>query len=207
MVQRAGERRRAALVESALVTLRDRGLNQVRIKDVAEAAGVSTGTVHYHFADLEELFVRVNEMAVERFVGARSAAVAGTEDARAKMRALIDSGVADDETDALVAALYELAPMVRRNDTHRLLMRSLWEQQTALYSLVLEVGRAQGHFAFTAPASDLAANAVALEDAYGLHIWAGTQTVSPSKAIYLMRLHAAQVTHCQDLLADPNQTE
>lgn len=202
---KAGERRRGELVESALTTLSERGLGRVRVKDIAEAAGVATGTVHYHFSDLEELFLEVHELAVRRFVGDREAAIGTLDDGRDKLRALASTGVADDGDDVVVAALYELAPLVRRYDSHRLLMRSLALQQRLLYGTAFEVGKAQGHFTFTASVPDLAANAVALEDAYGLHIWSGTGFVTPAEAKHLLLLHLAEVTHCSAILDDqPN---
>lgn len=201
-----GETRRALLLEAAMEAVAERGLSRLRVKDVAAAAGVATGTVHYHFEDLDEVYVGVHELAVERFVQARREAVRGLSDARAKLRALANTGVPDDDTDLLVGALYELSPLVRRDSAHRALMRSLSEQQVALYLTVLEVGEAQGHFSFVVPPEDIATNAVALEDAYGLHIWERTGLVTGERARRLMLGHLAAATNCLDLL-QPDSTE
>lgn len=199
MATTAGRKRRQQLIEAALTALHDRGLSQLRIKDVAEAAGVSTGTIHYHFADLDELLVAIHELAVERFVEGRRIAIRDIADARAKVAALADSGIPEDETDMLVAALYEFAPLVRRNPIHRALMRALAQQQVALYASAFEVGQAQGHFTFRSAIDDVATNAVALEDAYGLYIWALPSQFTAAMARHLLRVHLAEVTQCPEL--------
>src|SRR6516162_3808171 len=47
--------RRDQLLLAALDAIRERGIGNLRVQDVAERAGVSTGTVHYHFSDIEQL--------------------------------------------------------------------------------------------------------------------------------------------------------
>lgn len=202
MARRDGEARRQQLVGAALRAVHARGIVDLRIRDVAEEAGVATGTVHYHFKDLDELLVAIHEEAVDRFVSARRDLVTSLDDARQKLTALADTGVPDSDADVLVAALYDMNSLVRRNPTHRALMRSLAEQQCAIYAAAFEIGRAQGHFTFDAPVLDLATNAVALEDAYGLYIVTRNASFPAARARRLMRLHLAEITHCPDLLED-----
>jgi AcrR family transcriptional regulator len=199
---RVGDDRREQIVQAALSAIATRGVADLRIKDIADAASVSTGTVHYHFTDVDELLVAIHEMAVDRFVGGRREMLAPITDARDKLVALAETGVPAGRDDELVIALYDLAGLFRRNTIHRTLTRVLYEQQVDLYSLALEVGVAQGHFLLDAPAFDLAANAVALEDAYGLHIVIGNPAITPDRARRLLRLHLAEVTHCPTLLTE-----
>ncbi|MDN6380080.1 MAG: TetR/AcrR family transcriptional regulator, partial [Brevibacterium aurantiacum] len=49
--------RRSAILESAIDQIGHRGVEAVRMKDIAEAAGVSVGTVQYYFGARDELLV------------------------------------------------------------------------------------------------------------------------------------------------------
>jgi AcrR family transcriptional regulator len=56
-VQKEGTRRR--LLDTAYQVICEKGLIGVRVSDIAQAAGVSHGTVFVHFASLEELIAEV----------------------------------------------------------------------------------------------------------------------------------------------------
>jgi AcrR family transcriptional regulator len=200
MARKAGEARREQIVDAAVSAIASRGIADLRIRDIAEAAGVSTGTVHYHFADIEELLVAIHEIAVDRFVSGRREMLAPLIDARQKVLALAETGIPSGPDDELVIALYDMASLFRRSAVHRTLLRVLYDQQVDLYAMSFEIGVAQGHFTLNAVAADLAANAVALEDAYGLHIVTRNQSITPLRARRLLLLHLAEVTHCPTLL-------
>ncbi|WP_082104402.1 TetR/AcrR family transcriptional regulator [Demequina soli] len=197
-----GDARRAQLLEAALHALSERGIVDLRIRDIADAAGVATGTVHYHFKDLDDLLVAVHEEAVDRFVGARQEMVAALPDARDKALALIDTGVPEDASDILVNALYDLNTLVRRRAVHRTMSRALTDQQVTLYAAVIEVGIAQGHFSPAAASADVAANAVALEDAFGIYITSFGGRFTAARARTLMRVHLAEALRCPGLASD-----
>ena len=71
------------ILEAACVAILDRGFPATRIADIAAAAGVSTGTVHYYFATKDEvliaalkwasgrLFARIEEQPADDAAGAR----------------------------------------------------------------------------------------------------------------------------------------
>jgi AcrR family transcriptional regulator len=50
-----GERSRQSILQAALATLADKGLEGFTARNVAEQAGVSTATLFHHFASLDEL--------------------------------------------------------------------------------------------------------------------------------------------------------
>ncbi|WP_062200963.1 TetR/AcrR family transcriptional regulator [Demequina salsinemoris] len=201
-----GDARRAQLLDAALHAVSERGIVGLRIKDIAEAAGVATGTVHYHFKDLDDLLIAVHEEAIDRFVGARQEMIAALPDARDKIAALIDTGVPENDDDVLVVALYDLNALVRRSAVHRTMTRALTEQQVTLYATTVEIGTAQGHFSPSAAASDIAANAVALEDAYGLYIINAAGRFSADRARHLMRTHLAEALSCPAITIDPEES-
>lgn len=189
--------RREELLDAALVALAERGITGLRIRDVADQAGVSTGTVHYHFNDIDELVVAIHELAVDRFGTSRRELASAIPDACDRLIALAETGIPTSEDDPLVVTLYELGISRHRDPVHRSLVRSMYEQQIALYASALEVGVAQGHFSLDANAWDLAANAVALEDSFGLHIITGNMPYSRARDLLVLNL--AEITGCPDI--------
>ncbi len=58
-----GELARQTVLDTALKVLAEKGLANTSIQDIADAAGVSKGVVHYHFESKDELLERVLELA------------------------------------------------------------------------------------------------------------------------------------------------
>jgi AcrR family transcriptional regulator len=191
--------RRSQLIGSATDVIRDRGVASLRIRDVAEAAGVSTGTVHYYFDDLDRLLLEIHTQASDRFFQARLDATSGLDDARDKLSAMIDAGLPTSRDDASVVALYEIDLYKRGDPTHAILGRGLFDRQVALYHGIIELGRSQGHFRLQEPVLDMAQNLVALEDAYGMHIISGNQSLPVARCRELVCSYARAVTNCPSL--------
>lgn len=194
--------RRLEILEGAMLALKDRGLADLRIRDVADASGASTATIHYHFSDLGELLLSVHDLATDRFARARVDMVASVPDAREKLRLLAATGLPADEDDALVSALYELHSLHRKYPSHKRLVKALFDQQVDLYASVLEIGVAQRHFRLTLPAREVAALAVALEDAFGLHITSHSGSITLPRAEQLLRTFLAESTGWAELAED-----
>ncbi|MFF2550557.1 TetR/AcrR family transcriptional regulator [Nocardia sp. NPDC058058] len=199
------ERARRTILDAALATVVDRGVGKVRIRDVAEFAGVSPGTVHYYFEDLENLLRTVHREASDRFFTARLEMVTEITDARRKMGALIWAGLPASDADTLVVALYRLEGYTNLAPQHGDLITSLFDKQVAVYLNALEVGVAQGHFLIDASVLDVAANLVALEDAYGLHIVSGNRTMTKARAAQLICSYARTATCCPDIVTPPKE--
>jgi AcrR family transcriptional regulator len=56
---------RRLVLDAAIATLAERGLAATSIQDIADAAGVSKGAVHYHFESKDELLERVLDRCCE----------------------------------------------------------------------------------------------------------------------------------------------
>jgi AcrR family transcriptional regulator len=194
--------RRSQLTASAFDVIAERGVAALRIRDVAEAAGVSTGTVHYYFDDIDRLLHVVHTEACERFFSTRIAAISEIADARAKLSAMVAAGLPESEADPVVVALYEIDIYKRGDPVHALLGQALFDRQVALYLGIIELGRSQGHFKPGEPALDIAQNLVALEDAYGMHIISGNRSVPVARSAELILGYARTATGC-DSLPDP----
>ncbi|GAB2827659.1 TetR/AcrR family transcriptional regulator [Actinocorallia aurea] len=192
--------RREALVTAAGRAIAERGLEGLRIKDIAAEAGMSAGSVLYYYPELDDLVLEVHRGAVEDFLAARHKVT----DAEAghpvrRLRALIDSGLPAGPEDTLHGLLYELHRRADRSPGHATLMGSLFAREVALYALVLEVGAASGAFTLSGPAGDLARTMVALEDGYGLHIVSRNAALRPEEARRLIVAQARLLTGCAEL--------
>jgi len=191
--------RREALVDAAGRAIAERGLADLRIKDIAAHAGVSAGSVLYYYPELDELVLEVHRGAVERFLAERHARVDEAEGPVERLRAALGSGLPASTDDPVHGLLYELHGRADRSAGHAALMAALFAREVALYTTVLEVGAATGEFAPLAPVSEMARTLVALEDGYGLHIVSRSTEVTPESAHRLLLGYARTVTGCPDL--------
>ena len=187
--------RRRQLTEAAGRAIIARGAAAVRLKDIAEQAGVTPGAVLYYYADVDALLVEVHRSAGERFCDSRTAALDRIDDPRRRMRAAIRSGLPRGPDDD-VRTLYEMDALVGRSSLYSALAVSFFERQVALYQVILEAGVARGHFTLTASTQTIGRNLVALEDAHGLHVLMGDAPIDRGEAERLIVSYASTVTGC-----------
>lgn len=190
--------RKAQLVRAAMKVITHRGLDGMRIRDVADAAGVSTATVHYYFKDLDGLWTGVHALAVERFHTERQTAIAQVADAREKLTTMIRGGVPESPDDPITNALYHIDNVKRADPVHALLSTRSYDQQVMLYVGILELGVGQGHFTVDDPIQ-VAQNLVALEDAYCMHVIERNASLPYEHCMELMFSYARIATGCQEL--------
>ncbi len=186
------EARRAELGEAAQRALLSRGLEGLRLKDVAAEAGITPAAVLYYYGDLDELMYETFQQAIERFCREREQAVEQLPDARLRLRSCIASGVAVGPDDRLPRLLFEYWPRSLRDPKAAALDSALTERQVAVYYGVLVLGEAQGHFRLTDPPRLLAASLVAMEDGYQMEILAGRR--SRTEVITALHAYARAVT-------------
>ena len=115
-------------------------------------------------------------------------------DARDRLRASIDHGVASGPDDELVRLLFEFWPRSLRDPKAAVLDSSLQERQIAVYSGIFVLGETQGHFTLTDQPRLLAGNIVAMEDGYQMEILSGRRTRAEVKGC--LHSYARAVTGC-----------
>src|SRR4051794_16149029 len=81
--------RRDQLTRAARQVLLERGAVGVRVKDVAERAGLAPSSVLYYYPNLDELLIEVSRGAIERFTERRAAAVRRVEAPARQLRLAI----------------------------------------------------------------------------------------------------------------------
>jgi AcrR family transcriptional regulator len=164
-----GKRRRELVAATSRLVAR-KGLANVTLRDVAEAAGVTSGAVLYYYDGLDELFTAAYDRAIERFCRHREELVGALEDPAERLVRAIDLGVPESPDDLDIRLLYELEAVAFRDAACAALMSAYVERQVAMYAAILEVGAATGVFSLTSDARTIARNLVALEDGQGLYV-------------------------------------
>jgi DNA-binding transcriptional regulator YbjK len=186
--------RRGQLNAAARSVIAERGIEGTRIKDVAEASGLSSQSVLYYYPDLDDLIEEAIHHTLERFAERRTAAVADVDDPEAALVSTIRAGLPSGPDDEDLRVLYDAAGYFRDNPTLGALIRSMTARQVEMYRRVLDLGAARGVFELRDASDAIARNLVALEDAYGLYIIGGAPIVED--AFRQILSFAAMATGC-----------
>ncbi|MDT7804838.1 MAG: hypothetical protein QOI78_8271 [Actinomycetota bacterium] len=188
--------RRVELIAVAKRAVVERGVLDLRLRDIADGAGLSSGSVLYYFPTLADLLQEVQREAVERFCEARERAAGTRERPGERLRAMLRSGLPTGPDDELCVLLYELGTIARRDPVYAARHITLYERQVGIYTGILEAGAATGEFTLTADAVAIARNLVALEDGYGLHLTQAVPTLTPAVAEAMLLSYARTATTC-----------
>ena len=191
---RAKSTRRTDLLEAAQRAMAEHGAG-VRLNQVAEEAGLTSGAILYHYPDLQDLLVDANRAGMERFHDARLQALDGITDPARRLVVTITSGLPVDEDDEEVRLLCALGGEAARNTVYAVLLTSLYDRQVAMYQAILESGAARGEFDLAGDALTISRNLVALEDAYGYRIMAGHPTLDHDACAELILSYARLATN------------
>lgn len=101
------EERRQQIVEGLLRVMAERGYERASVNEIAKAAGLSPGLVHYHFHDKQEILLTLVEQLAARARARLQARLARVKDGpRAQVDAFIDAFLATgaDADPAAVAS-------------------------------------------------------------------------------------------------------
>lgn len=192
--------RRKLLLDAAIAVINDRGPARMQMKDVADMAGMATGSVYYYYDNVDELLRHVHAMAFDRYYTSRVQAISGLADAREKIRTMVDLGLPRPEDQPLSLALYQVIVAKARDPQHARMVDDLCGEQRRLYQAILDEGTAAGHFRPVLPTADVAENLISLEDGYGLGLCTGIHDYDFDRARHLVLDAAAHWTQCPDLL-------
>src|SRR3954469_16253612 len=137
-------RRRHELVSATSDVVARKGMAAVRLRDVADAAGMTPGNVLYYYHGLDDLFFAAYERAVERFCVEREAAVARLRKPARKLAAALRLGVPTGPEDTEIRLLYEFEAVAFRSPACADLMAAYVERQVDMYEAILAEGEAAG---------------------------------------------------------------
>src|SRR4051812_49887802 len=176
-----GQRRRQ-LTRAAREVLLERGAVGVRVKDVAERAGLAPSSVLYYFPSLDELLIEVSRGAIERFTERRAAAVRRLDGVLEQLRLAIHLGFPSGPDDTDSRLLYELDAFTGASPAFGILTASYFDRQAVLYESILDAGARGGGFELVADALTIARGLVGLEDGLGLQVVIGHPAIDNAAA-------------------------
>jgi AcrR family transcriptional regulator len=186
--------RRRQLVEAGRRVLLERGAVGLRVKDVAERAGMAPSSVLYYYPRLDELMMDVSRGAIERYAERRSQQVRRLDDPVRQLRLAIRLGVPTGPDDEDSRLLYELDAFTGTSPAFAIMTSSFFDRQALLYQYVLESGAARGIFTLARPAETIARGLVALEDGLGLQVVTGHPAVDNAEAERILLSYAGVAT-------------
>jgi len=194
MRPRRQDERRRQLVEAARRVLLERGAVGLRVKDVAERAGLAPSTVLYYYPEIEDLLLELGSAAMSRYAEGRAEAVRAVEGPAARLRLAIHLGVPSGPDDDQSRVLYEIDALTGTSQAFDVLSASFFDRQVALYEGILEAGGSAGEFELSAPAPRLARGLVALEDGLGLQVVIGHPSIGGEQAERILLDYAEAAT-------------
>jgi AcrR family transcriptional regulator len=186
--------RRQQLAAAARQVLLERGAVGVRVKDIAQQAGLAPSSVLYYYPRLDDLLLEVSRSAMERYAERRAKAVRALDSPVDQLRLAIRLGVPTGPDDEESRLLYELDAFTGSSRTFGILTSSYFDRQTMLYESLLEVGAQRGDFDLREPAKQIARGLVALEDGLGLQVVIGHPGVDNGEAERILMRYASMAT-------------
>ena len=186
--------RRAQLAEAGRHVLLERGAVGLRVKDIAERAGIAPSSVLYYYPRIDELMMDVSRDAIERYAERRAQQVRRLSDPAEQLRLAIHLGVPTGPDDDDSRLLYELDAFTGTSKAFAVMSSSFFDRQALLYEHVLSSGAAQGAFALAAPAATIARALVGLEDGLGLQVVIGHPGLDSAEAERILLSYASTAT-------------
>lgn len=183
---------RSALIAGAGRVLRERGLHGLRVRDVAAAAGLSAGSVMYHYQTTDDLLLAVHKDVQQRYLTLRGQAASAQGSAWKRLIAAFKVGLPPYSDSALIELLFEMHGLTRRSPRHALLLTSLWEEELVINRVLVQAGISDGEFHVANPGA--AAQALlALEDGIALHLVSRNEALTSSTALTIFAAAAATI--------------
>lgn len=163
--------RRVQLTGAAARVIARKGYEAATLRDVADEAGTSTGTLNYYFHGKDELFAATLRAASERFQAELAAAVAGASSPRDKLvamaRAATPSTAAGREGHAVWIDFWAQAA---RDEALRELNERIYDRWRAEIAGIVREGQSAGAFAAPADPEAFARGYAAVIDGLATHV-------------------------------------
>ena len=189
--------RRPAILAAAAEVIRERGLENTRVVDVAERAGTSAPAVLYWFASKGELLTVALTAAEENFYEQLDTSLAALGSGRERLVRLIESASGTGDYDAtLWIDLWAKALRDEELAGIREQLDSRWRETIAA---IVRDGQAAGEFGATDP-DELALLLGSLLDGFSVQIALGDPDGTPERARELCLRLAGRELDC-DLTA------
>ncbi|WP_347353531.1 TetR/AcrR family transcriptional regulator [Intrasporangium sp.] len=167
--------RREQILRAACEVIRDKGINALRVTDVAERAGISTGSVHYYFETKRALTHAAFEWNFDRSLARRQRILTRRASPRERLRAFVDSYLPrDEETTAAWQVWAETWVEALHDPDLRALNERVYGQWRSMITGIIRDGQAEGSIVEQDPVL-LANLVVGLVDGLSMQALVGTR--------------------------------
>lgn len=170
--------RREQILRSASRTIAQKGIKSLRIADVAAGAGVSAGIIHYYFNNKQTLTRAAFERNFEHSLARRASILNSSDDAPAKLRAVVDAYLPDDEET--VEAWHVWAELwVEGLHDQRLqeLNERAYGEWRGIISMIVRAGQSSGHIREGDPV-EIANMLIGMLDGLALQVLVGSRDMT-----------------------------
>ncbi|MEA2331830.1 MAG: hypothetical protein QOH58_1968 [Thermoleophilaceae bacterium] len=171
--------RRPAILAAAAEVIRERGLENTRVADVAERAGTSAPAVLYWFASKGELLTEALTSAEENFYEQLEARLAELGSARERLVGLVESASGSGDYDA--ALWIELWAKALQDDEVAAIRQQLDTRWRETIAGIVREGQETGEFGPADP-DELALLLSSLLDGLAVQIVLGDDAGTPERA-------------------------
>jgi AcrR family transcriptional regulator len=165
------EQRRREILDAACSAIAERGFAATRIADIAERANTSSGTVHYYFANKEDVLHQALRFASEKSLERQLTEIAKISSSRDSLIKLIELNLPDDGEVVQEWVLWmEFWIEALHRPDMRPVNEELYGHWRAVVTDIIVSGQESGEFREGAVAADLANRFVALMDGLAIQV-------------------------------------
>jgi AcrR family transcriptional regulator len=165
------EERRDQLTGAAARVIARKGYVAATLRDVAEEAGTSTGTLNYYYQGKDDLFAETLRVAAERFQDELAAAVEGAQGARERLVAMAHAATpATAARRANHAVWIDFWAQAARDAALRELNGRIYDHWRREIAAIVREGQAAGEFAPAADPDAFARGYAAVIDGLATHV-------------------------------------
>lgn len=188
------EQRAAEILDAAIRVIERRGIEGLRLRDVAEEMRLTNNAIRYYFRTVEDLVAALAARSDPRFLDDRLAAIGEVDRHGEKLAALIRDGLPRGVDDTEWRVIWEAVLAAGFRLDERSDVQGIYHRQVDLYADVLREGAEAGEFTLTGEVLDIARALMSLEDYLGFRIAARDPEVTRADAIRIMRTTAEAAT-------------
>jgi AcrR family transcriptional regulator len=171
------DQRKREIALAALELFAQNGFEATSVSQIAEAAGVSKGSIYLYFSSKEDLIFHSVAMWVDQMMeqtGSEAPSdLSPPQRLRALVHAMVEVFVSDERSVRIAAAIFQLVLTNPRMLEHRDLTRELFRDARRAITDILLDGVSQGVFRpeTAREAEGMAINLLAYLDGIGLHYY------------------------------------
>jgi AcrR family transcriptional regulator len=192
---RRQDARRLSLLAAAQRAAAQTGVAKLRLKDVADAAGLTPASVLYYYGDgVDALLAALYRQTIARFCERRREAVSACDSPAEQMVASIRCGLPTGADDEEATVIWQMDGFVGSDPLYDVLGTQQFEEQVSIYEQVLASGRDRGAFSLATDPRAIARALVALEDGLGRQIIGGNPGIGRADALRIIGVFASLAT-------------